>query len=80
MGGISPYIPTKTTLRVFRSDLRRNHRDTCSILKKRGLSTVDIFLFNDSRSTKGKEINIYRILEDIKDGAATSSKYDGYKI
>ena len=62
--------------RVFRSDLRIKHRDTCNLLKNRGLTAIDIFLFNDSRSTKGEEMNIYRVLEDIKDGAATSSKYD----
>ncbi len=66
--------------RVFRSDLRIKHKDTCNILKKRGLTTIDIFLFNDSRSTKGEEMNIYRVLEDIKDGAATTSKYDSKVI
>ena len=66
--------------RVFRSDLRIKHKDTCNILKKRGLTAIDIFLFNDSRSTKGEEMNIYRVLEDIKDGAATTSKYDSKVI
>ena len=67
--------------RVFRSDLRIKHKDMCNILKKRGLSTVNIFLFNDARSTEGDEyVNLYRILEDIKDGAATSSKYDSQVI
>ena len=66
--------------RVFRSDLRIKHKDTCNILKNRGLTTVDIFMFNDSRSTKGEEMNIYRVLEDIKDGAATTSKYDNKVI
>ena len=67
--------------RVFRSDLRIKHKDMCNILKKRGLSSVNIFLFNDARSTKGDEyVNMYRILEDIKDGAATSSKYDSRVI
>ena len=67
--------------RVFRSDLRIKHKDMCNILKKRGLSSVNIFLFNDARSTKGDEnLNMYRILEDIKDGAATSSKYDSRVI
>ena len=67
--------------RVFRSDLRIKHKDICNILKKRGLSTVNIFLFNDARSTEGDEyVNMYRILEDIKDGAATSSKYDSRVI
>ena len=41
-------------------------------MKNRGLTAIDIFLFN----TKGEEMNIYRVLEDIKDGAATTSKYD----
>ena len=62
--------------RVFRCDLRIKHKDICNILKKRSISTVDIFLFNDSRSIMGDEVNMYRILEDIKDGAATTSKYD----
>ena len=67
--------------RVFRSDLRIKHKDMCTILKKRGLSTVNIFIFNDARSTEGDEyVNMYRILEDIKDGAATSSKYDSQVI
>ena len=62
--------------RVFRCDFRIKHKDMCHILQKRSITTVDIFLFNDSRSIKGDEPNIYRILEDIKDGAATTSKYD----
>ena len=62
--------------RVFRCDLRIKHKDMCHILRKRPITTVDIFLFNDSRSIKGDEPNMYRILEDIKDGAATTSKYD----
>ena len=66
--------------RVFRCDLRIKHKDICNILKKRSISTVDIFLFNDSRSIMGEEVNMYRILEDIKDGAATTSKYDNQVI
>ena len=66
--------------RVFRSDLRIKHKDTCNILMKCGLTSIDIFLFNDSRSTKGEEMNIYRVLEDIKDGAATTSKYNNKVI
>ena len=62
--------------RVFRCDLRIRHRDMCNIMRKRSITTVDIFLFNDSRSIKGEEPNMYRILEDIKDGAAATSKYD----
>ena len=66
--------------RIFRCDLRIKHKDMCNILKKQSISTVNIFLFNDSRSIKGEEPNMYRILEDIKDGAATTSKYDNQII
>ena len=66
--------------RVFRCDLRIKHKDMCNILRKRSMTTVNIFLFNDSRSIKGEEPNMYRILEDIKDGAATTSKYDNQRI
>ena len=52
----------------------------CNILRKRSTTTVDIFLFNDSRSINDEEPNMYRILEDIKDGAATTSKYDNQRI
>ena len=62
--------------RVARIDLRIKHANVCNVLKKRTLATVDIFLFNDSRSVSGEEINLYRILEDIKDGQATASKYN----
>lgn len=66
--------------RVFRCDLRIKHANVCNVLKKRSLATVDIFLFNDARSVSGEEINLYRILEDIKDGQATASKYDNNNI
>ena len=35
---------------------------------------------NDSRSVSGEDLNLYRILEDIKDGQATTSKYDNDNI
>ena len=66
--------------RVFRTDLRIKHANVCNILKKRNLGTVDIFLFNDSRSVTDEEMNLYRILEDIKDGQATASKYNNDNI
>ena len=66
--------------RVARVDLRIKHANTCNVLKKRSLATVDIFLFNDSRSISGEELNLYRILEDVKDGQATASKYDNDNI
>ena len=66
--------------RVVRIDLRIKHANICNVLKKRSLASVDIFMFNDARSVCGEEINLYRILEDIKDGQATSSKYDNDNI
>lgn len=66
--------------RVCRLDLRIKHANVCNVLKKRSLGTIDIFLFNDSRSVSGEELNLYRILEDIKDGQATTSKYDNDNI
>ena len=66
--------------RVVRVDLRIKHANVCQVLKKRSLGSLDIFLFNDSRSVSGEELNLYRILEDIKDGQATTSKYDNDNI
>ena len=68
---------------ISSSSTRRSTDKTCKIsqvLKKRSLSSIDICLFNDSRSVSGEEINLYRILEDIKDGQATTSKYDNDNI
>ena len=66
--------------RVCRLDLRIKHPNICNVLQKRTLGTIDIFLFNDSRSVSGDELNLYRILEDIKDGQATTSKYNNDNI
>ncbi len=66
--------------RVVRVDLRIKHSSICQVLKKRSLGSIDIFLFNDARSVSGEELNLYRILEDIKDGQATTSKYDNDNI
>ena len=66
--------------RVVRVDLRIKHANICNVLKKRTLSSVDIFIFNDARSVSGEDRNLYRILEDIKDGQATASKYDNDNI
>ena len=43
-------------------------------LSKRPLQTTDIFLFNDTRAV-GDTYQNYAVLEHIKDGCATSSKY-----
>ena len=61
---------------VFCADLRIKHANMCNILKKRTLASLDIFLFNDARSVIGGDIEMYRVLEDIKDGQATTSKYN----
>ena len=53
--------------RVARVDLRIKHANVCQVLKKRSLASVNVFLFNDSRSVSGEELELYRILEDIKD-------------
>ena len=66
--------------RVVRLDLRIKHGNLCNVLKKQSLSSVDIFLFNDARSVTGEDYNLYRILEDLKDGQATASKYDNDNI
>ncbi len=66
--------------RVARVDLRIKHANICNVLKKRTLGSIDIFLFNDARSVSGEDHNLYRILEDIKDGQATASKYDNDNI
>ena len=66
--------------RVCSLDLRIKHANICNVLKKRTLGTIDIFLFNDSRSVSGEDLNLYRILEDLKDGQATTSKYDNDNI
>ena len=59
--------------RVVRIDLRIKHANVCQVLKKRSLGSIDIFLFNDARSVNDEEFNLYRILEDIKDGQATTN-------
>ena len=66
--------------RVARLDLRVKHANACNVLKKLPLATIDIFLFNDVRSQSGEDLNLYRLLEDIKDGQATTSKYDNDNI
>ena len=48
-------------------------------LSKRPLQTTDIFLFNNTRATRGIETN-YRTLEHIKDGCATSTKYNSMVV
>ena len=61
---------------MFQVDLRTSHRDICNILRKKPLPTLDIFLFNDARSDTVGIHDAYKVLENIKDGEATSSKFD----
>jgi len=44
--------------RVCRLDLRIKHANICNVLKKRSLGSIDIFLFNDSRSVSGEDTNL----------------------
>lgn len=62
--------------RVIQIDLRTSHRDICNILRKKPLPTIDIFLFNDARSNIAAIHDVYKVLENIKDGEATGSKFD----
>ena len=43
------------------------------------LHTTDIFLFNDARSDRDNHVN-YTVLEYLKDGCATASKYGSQVI
>ena len=61
--------------RVSRLDLRNKTSNILYALSKRPLQTTDIFLFNDTRAC-GETNQNYGVLEHIKDGCATSSKYN----
>jgi len=61
--------------RVTRLDLRNKTSNILYALSKRPLQTTDIFLFNDTRACGETDQN-YGVLEHIKDGCATSSKYN----
>ena len=62
--------------RVVRLDLRIKHANICNVLKKCALATIDVFLFNDARSNAGDIDVVYKMLEDLKDGQATGTKYN----
>ena len=47
---------------------------------KQPLSTADIFLFNIGKAKKVGEAVNYEVLEDLKDGAAFSSKYNSQQL
>ena len=58
--------------RAVRLDICNKTSNILHALSRRPLQTTDTFLFNDVRSQMG--VN-YAVLESIKDGCATSSKY-----
>ena len=59
--------------RVVRLDICNKTGNILFALTRRPLQTTDIFLFNDARS-EDNHVN-YTVLEYIKDGCATASKY-----
>ena len=61
--------------RVVKTQIRNKTANLLHILRKRELTTTDIFLFNGSRSKNCESVN-YEILEAIKDGETVASKYD----
>ena len=62
-------------VRVVRLDLKMKTANILHALTKQPLSTKDIFLFNEPRTTSHELCN-YSILESIKDGTAVLSKYN----
>ena len=61
--------------RVVRLDLEIKTANVWHALTKRPLTSIDIFLFNLPRSANLDVCN-YSVLEQIKDGTATTSKYN----
>ena len=51
----------------------------CHALRKRPLTTTDIFLFNVGKAQTSNEVN-YEVLEKIKDGRILASKYDSKEL
>ena len=62
---------------VVQLDVCKKPTDLCYILANRPLHTTQLFLFNDPRS---QDDVCYEILEQIKDGRATSTKYAGKEL
>ena len=61
--------------RVFRTSIVKEASSLLHMLSKKTLACTDIFLLNISRSYDIADVP-YTVLEDIKDGQATSSKYN----
>ena len=69
---IQSYYGTK---RVVKLAAKNKTSNIAQVLRKRQLTTTDIFLFNDARSKNQETVN-YEMLENIKDGQAEASKYN----
>jgi hypothetical protein len=62
--------------RVARLDLRNRHCDLLHSLAKRSLTSTDVFLFNLTRPANKNDVVSYAVIESIKDGYATTTKYN----
>ena len=62
--------------RVARFDLKNRAQDIFHALSARPLTSTDIFLFNVPRSNDSVNECSYSVMEAIKDGCATSTKYN----
>ena len=66
--------------RVARSDLRNRPGDVLHALAKRPLTSTDIFLFNLTRANEKEDAVSYTVIESLKDGYATTTKYNSTVI
>ena len=63
------------TRRVFRTSIVKDVSSLLHLISKRTLACTDIFLLNISRSFDIADVP-YTVLEDLKDGQASSAKYN----
>ena len=61
-------------------NIKANTPSICHVLSKQSLATADIFLFNLGKSKKKSDEGNYEVLEDLKDGAAFSAKYNRQQL
>ena len=66
--------------RVARLDLRNRPCDILHALVKRPLALTDVFLFNLTRPKEKDDVVSYAVIESIKDGYATTTKYKSTTI
>ena len=60
-------------------DIKLKKSSICHVLRKRPLTTTDIFLFNVGKANTFDDVN-YEVLEKIKDGKLVASKYDSVEL